>query len=78
MAKKIVCPNCGLPIDEDSKTCKFCGAEITEKIELEENQEVVESVANEKAIPTKKKLPMYYLFFIIAAGLSLLSFFLPI
>ena len=77
MAKKIVCPNCKLPIEEDSKTCKFCGAEITERIEVDENQEVMEAAMEHKG-PSKKKIPMFYLFFIIAAGLSVLSFLLPI
>ena len=78
MAKKIVCPNCKLPIDEGSKTCQYCGAEITEKIEVDENAEAVEEASEQKAASSKKKLPAYYLFFIIAAGLSVLSFLLPI
>ena len=78
MAKKIVCPNCKLPIEYDSKTCKFCGAEITERIEVDENHEVMEAATTEKSAPSKKKIPMFYLFFIIAAGLSVCSFLLPI
>ncbi len=76
MAKKIVCPNCKLPIEEDSKTCKFCGASIVEEVVPEEVEELEES--NIESPKVKKSIPSFYLFFIIAAGLSVLAFFLPI
>lgn len=71
--KKIVCPNCHLPIDNGQDKCPFCGADLVKKEEVE----VATSDELDNVQPhQKKKISLLMLLFLIGLGVGLLTFIL--
>ena len=67
---KIKCPNCKLPALENEEVCRYCGSPLHQDSEQRFEEEVIE--AHKKTFV--QMFPSYSLFFLVAAGLTLLSF----